>query len=173
MNRIIYFFACIALGLWVISCNQSAEPEPPEEEGVEVCEDVYYRCNTGGTDLWPSLRTDADIQNRLVGKWQQIAWSGWGDEEMFYEESENTVEFTQDLEQISTEPSVTCILSYHIDSDYLYTFKIFDSQPVRNGDVFFYDYRFSDDGEELTLKLLAGSMLAIYHPIHFVYRRIH
>ncbi|MDR1337133.1 MAG: hypothetical protein LBK22_09925 [Tannerella sp.] len=143
MKKFQFLMLAIALSLGLMACNnQSAEPiaEPEVPETPEVpewkCDEPYCQYDLDGTDLWPSLRTDTDLRDRLVGKWQQIAWSSYGDEELRYEESENTIEFTVEGEWIDTKP-VSFIKVYHIDSDYLYRTAIIEGQPLINGDVFF------------------------------------
>jgi hypothetical protein len=170
----------IALGLGLMACNnQSAEPipEPEVPETPEVpewkCDEPYCQYERDGTDLWPSLRTDTDIRDRLVGKWQQIAWSSYREEEMHYEESENTVEFTLDGEWINVTPAYTRTKAYHIDADYLYWAGIFEGEPVINSNVFWYAYQFSDNGNELTIILLLGNVPSEpYLPVNFIYKRM-
>jgi hypothetical protein len=181
MKKNLFLMLAIALNLGLMACNnQSAEPiaEPEIPETPEApewkCDEPYCLYDGDGTDLWPSLRTDTAIRNSLVGKWQQIAWSSsyGGDEEMHYEESENTVEFTLDGEWIDAKPAAF-IKVYHIDSDYLYWTVIVEGEPVRNSNVFWYAYQFSDNGNELAIILLRGNVADIYpNPVNFIYKRM-
>jgi hypothetical protein len=179
MKKNLFLMLAIALGLGLMACNnQSTEPivEPEVPETPEVpewkCDEPYCQYESDGTDLWPSLRMDTAIQNRLVGKWQQIAWSSYLEEEMHYEESGNTVEFTLDGKWIDARPAAF-IKVYDIDSDYLYWTGIFEGEPVRNSNVFWYAYQFSDNGNELTIILLRGNVLLVMDSHdNFIYKRI-
>jgi hypothetical protein len=176
MKKNLFLMLAIALGLGLTACdNQSAEPipEPEVPETPEVpewkCDEPYCQYDLDGTDLWPSLLTDTAIRNRLVGKWQQIAWSSYLEEVMHYEESENTIEFIVNGDLLQTSPLVW----YHIDSDYLYRTVIVEGEPVINGNVFWYAYQFSDNGNELTIILLSGNVPAVpYFPVNFIYKRM-
>jgi hypothetical protein len=165
MKKNLFFILAIALGLGLMACNQSAEPAPEEWP----CDEPHCQYESTGTDLWPSLRTDATIRNRLVGKWQQIAWSSKGDEEMHYEESESTIEFAVNGDLLQTSQFVR----YHIDRAYLYRTVIIDKEPVINNNVFWYAYQFSDNGNEFTIILLKGNTHArMNYPVNFIYKRM-
>ncbi|MDR1182596.1 MAG: hypothetical protein LBL13_11520 [Bacteroidales bacterium] len=180
MKKNLFLMLAIALGLGLMACNnQSAEPiaEPEVPETPEApewkCDEPYCQYESTGTDLWPSLRTDTAIRNRLVGKWQQIAWSSYEeDEKMHYEESENTIEFTLDGEWIGAKPA-TFVKVYHIDSDYLYRTAIIEGQPLINGDVFWYAYQFSGSGNELAIRHCWGIIpYVMNYPVNFIYKRM-
>jgi hypothetical protein len=182
MKKNWFLILAIALGWGLMACNQSAEPPIPEPEPEPdvpewPCDKPYCQYDMDSTDLWPSLRTDTAIRNRLVGKWQQIAWSSKGDEEMRYEESENTLEVTLDGKWIIQNVSYTDISAYHIDSNYLYKTASWEGfvegGQVKNRDVSWYTYRFSDNGNEFTIILLQGIVLGIYpNPVNFIYKRM-
>ncbi|MDR2042675.1 MAG: hypothetical protein LBP98_10245 [Tannerella sp.] len=173
----------LALGGGLTGCNPSAdvEPEPevviPDEPEVPECNDplchYVYHYDSNGADFWPSLRTDTAIRNRLIGKWQQIAWSSSEQEEIRYEDSGNRIEFTAKGEWIRV-TSRTDTWIYRIDSIYLYSTKVDEGKPVINGNVFFYAYQFSGSGNELTIKLLWGNttMELPGVPFLFMYKRI-
>jgi hypothetical protein len=177
MKKNLFLILAIALGLGLMACNQSAELAPEEWP----CDEPYCQYDMESTDLWPSRRTDATIRNRLVGKWQQIAWSSRGEEEMHYEESKMTVEVTLEGEWITETEienvSYRGVSAYRIDADYLYRTASWEGfvegGRVRNDDVFWYTYRFSDNGNELTTILLLGITPSIMDfPVNFVYRRM-
>ncbi|MDR0845639.1 MAG: hypothetical protein LBN71_10490 [Tannerella sp.] len=158
MKKNLFFVACMFLGLWLTSCNQLgvAELEPEVE-----CDDIFYHCNSEGTDLWPSLRTDTVIRSMITGKWQQIA-SNDGYNGLHYEESENTIEFTLSDEWIHTVPDgYSYTNTYRIDPLYLYGAQIVGDEPVINGNVFYYSFHFSDNKKELTIEFLMGNQLLI------------
>jgi hypothetical protein len=175
MEKNLFLMLAIALGLGLMACNnQSTEPIVEPEAPEWKCDEPYCQYESDGTDLWPSLRTDTAIRNRLVGKWQQIAWSA-NNEEMRYEESENTVEYTLEGECIIS-PAYTRIRAYHINSNYLYWTSrdaLVEGGQVRNGDVFWYSYQFSDDGNELSIRLLQGIVpYVMNYPVNFIYKRM-
>jgi hypothetical protein len=181
MKKNLFLILAIALELGLIACSQSTEPTPIPEPNPEPdvperpeCDKPYCQYDLDSTDLWPSLRTDTAIRNRLVGKWQQIAWSSGREEEMRYEESENSVEFTLDGEWIDAKPSTFFIKKvYHIDSNYLYWTAIIEGQPLINGNIFWYAYQFSDNGNELAIRHRWGFVpYVMNYPVNFIYKRM-
>jgi hypothetical protein len=174
---LLMFTLALVLGGGLTGCNPSAdiEPEPevviPDEPEEPECEDVFYRCNRDGADLWPSLRTDTDIRQKIVGKWQQIGYWSLYDGKLYYEASEETREFTPAGEWIRAIPGYSWTQAYHIDSDYLYVTST-DIEPVINSNVHYYGYHFFDSGEELALKHIAGNVLMDMSPKDFLYKRL-
>jgi hypothetical protein len=169
------FILALATGLWLAGCSQAEDlPPVPEQETEEPeiepeCEDSYYYCNPNGTNLWPSLLSDSALCDKLIGKWQQIAWSSYHEEEMHCEASDHTIEFAVDGNGIQTTSSVQGF-QYRIDSIYLYRTS---AESVINHSVYYYAFQFSDDGSEFTMWYVTGLVaMRIGDPINFVYRRI-
>jgi hypothetical protein len=61
-----YFLMALCL-LAFLQCSDADKPEITDEPEIEMPE------NPDGTDVWPALISDPEIEKLLTGKWQHIA----------------------------------------------------------------------------------------------------